>query len=73
MSLKNAAGLRTRTRAVFMAIAAIAALGVVLVGLASSASAASPSLPDPTRTGSLDIHKFKAPDSPTGLPNNGTV
>ncbi|WP_281367199.1 SpaH/EbpB family LPXTG-anchored major pilin [Nocardioides kongjuensis] len=52
---------------------AIAALGVVLVGLASSASAASPSLPDPTKTGSINIHKFKAPDSPTGLPNNGTV
>jgi len=51
----------------------IAALGVVMLGLGQSASAASPSLPDPTETGSINIHKFKAPDSPTGLPNNGTV
>ena len=69
MSLKNAAGLRSRAGALVMAIAA---LGIVMVGLAQSAGAASPSLPDPARTGSLQIHKFKAPDSPTGLPNNGT-
>lgn len=48
---------------------AIAAL--TLLGVATSASAADP-LPDPSETGSLTIHKFVTPDSPTGLPNNGT-
>jgi len=70
MSLTNAPGRWARVRAVFLTFAA---LGIVLAGLTPSASAASPSLPDPGRTGSLTIHKLKAPDSPTGLPNNGTV
>ncbi|MBO9523213.1 MAG: SpaH/EbpB family LPXTG-anchored major pilin [Nocardioidaceae bacterium] len=52
---------------------AIAALGIALVSLASVATAASPSLPDPSRTGSIGIHKFKTPDSATGLPANGTA
>ncbi|HEX4189606.1 MAG TPA: SpaH/EbpB family LPXTG-anchored major pilin [Marmoricola sp.] len=52
---------------------AIAAIAVALVGLGAAASAASPSLPDPTQTGSILIHKFKTPDTPTGLPANGTV
>lgn len=52
-------------------LTAIAVAALALLGLASPASAAD-SLPDPTRTGSLTIHKFATPDSPTGLPHNGT-
>ncbi len=54
-------------------VLAIAIFGVALVGLASAASAASPSLPDPSATGSITIHKIKAPDTPTGLPHDGTA
>jgi fimbrial isopeptide formation D2 family protein len=52
-------------------LTALAVAAMTLLGVASSASAANP-LPDPTKTGSLTIHKFATPDSPTGLPNNGT-
>jgi len=59
-----------RLRAFLLVFAAFA---VALLGLARPAGAASPSLPDPSRTGSITMHKFEAPSSPTGLPNNGTV
>lgn len=52
-------------------LTALALAALALLGLASPVSAAD-SLPDPDRTGSITIHKFEAPDSPTGLPNNGT-
>jgi fimbrial isopeptide formation D2 family protein len=58
-----------RLRALILAIAAV---GLVMLTMARPAGAASPSLPDPSQTGSINIHKFKTPDSPTGLPNNGT-
>lgn len=51
----------------------IAAIGLAMLGLAGPAGAASPSLPDPTKTGSINIHKFATPDSPTSLPHNGTA
>lgn len=54
-------------------VLAIATFGIALVGLGSAASAASPSLPDPGAIGSITIHKVKAPDSPTGLPHDGSV
>ncbi|WP_344043983.1 SpaH/EbpB family LPXTG-anchored major pilin [Nocardioides panacihumi] len=54
-------------------VLAIAAIGLALLGLAGPATAASPSLPDPSKTGSINIHKFETPDTPTGLPNNGTA
>lgn len=52
-------------------LTAIAVAALALLGLAHPASAAD-NLPDPARTGSLTIHKFATPDSPTGLPHNGT-
>lgn len=51
----------------------IAAIGLAMLGLTGPAGAASPSLPDPTKTGSINIHKFATPDSPTSLPHNGTA
>jgi fimbrial isopeptide formation D2 family protein/LPXTG-motif cell wall-anchored protein len=53
-----------------LAVMAVAMLAIL--GTAQSASAANP-LPDPSETGSINIHKFATPDSPTGLPNNGTA
>ncbi len=66
MSHRNAG----RLQAVLLAIVA---LGIAFTGFAQGASAASPSLPDPTKTGSINIHKFKTPDTPSGLPANGTA
>ncbi|MGM1016992.1 MAG: SpaH/EbpB family LPXTG-anchored major pilin [Actinomycetota bacterium] len=47
------------------AVAAIAAFGV-------AAPAAAAPLVDPDEVGSITVHKFERPDTPTGLPNNGT-
>ncbi|MCI1017188.1 SpaH/EbpB family LPXTG-anchored major pilin [Microbacterium sp. C5A9] len=46
--------------------------GVAALTLAAPASAATPNLVDPDAVGSLTIHKFEAPETPTGLPNDGT-
>ena len=52
--------------------AAITAGAVLALGIASGASAASPALIDNTKTGSITVHKFEKPGTPTGLPANGT-
>ncbi|MBT2475260.1 SpaH/EbpB family LPXTG-anchored major pilin [Microbacterium sp. ISL-103] len=52
--------------------AGLLAAGVAALTLAAPASAATPNLVDPDATGSLTIHKFEAPETPTGLPNDGT-
>ena len=46
--------------------------GIAALTLAAPASAAAPNLVDPDASGSLTIHKFEAPESPSGLPNDGT-
>lgn len=46
--------------------------GVAALTLAAPASAATPNLVDPNAVGSLTIHKYVAPETPTGLPNDGT-
>lgn len=45
----------------------------VFLGLGLAAPAAAAPLVDPNATGSITVHKLQAPDSPTGLPNNGTA
>ena len=50
------------------AVIAVAAFAVL--GLSTPASAAV--LIDPNAEGSITIHKFQTPDTPTGLPNNGS-
>lgn len=46
--------------------------GIAALTLAAPASAATPNLVDPDAVGSLTIHKYEAPETPTGLPNDGT-
>jgi len=50
-----------------------ASAAAVLLGLGLAAPAAAAPLVDPNATGSITVHKFEAPDTPTGLPNNGTA
>lgn len=57
-------------RGLRVGIAAVAAATVAVLGLALPASAAP--LIDPNQTGSITVHKYEAPDTATGLPNNGT-
>jgi fimbrial isopeptide formation D2 family protein/LPXTG-motif cell wall-anchored protein len=58
-------------RAVRAGVAAAAVAAIAAVGLAAPAQAAP--LVDPTAVGSIAVHKFERPETPTGLPNNGTV
>lgn len=50
-----------------------ASAAAVVLGLGLAAPAAAAPLVDPNATGSITVHKFEAPDTPTGLPNNGTA
>lgn len=50
-----------------------ASAAAVLLGLGLAAPAAAAPLVDPNATGSITVHKLEAPDTPTGLPNNGTA
>ncbi|WJM15654.1 SpaH/EbpB family LPXTG-anchored major pilin [Microbacterium arborescens] len=59
----------TRSRA---ASAFAAAAIAVLTALSFAAPASAAPVIDPDETGSITIHKFDRPESPTGLPNNGT-
>lgn len=52
--------------------AAVLAGALAALTLAMPASAATPNLVDPDAVGSLTIHKYEAPVTPTGLPNDGT-
>lgn len=52
--------------------AAVLAAGLAALAFAAPAHAATPNLVDPDATGSLTIHKYEAPVTPTGLPNDGT-
>ncbi|MCW3493390.1 SpaH/EbpB family LPXTG-anchored major pilin [Microbacterium sp. SSM24] len=53
------------------AAAAVLAAGIAALTLAAPAHAAG-NLVDPNAEGSLTIHKYEAPETPTGLPNDGT-
>ncbi|WP_187264894.1 SpaH/EbpB family LPXTG-anchored major pilin [Homoserinibacter sp. GY 40078] len=57
---------RRTSRALLMA----AALAVATFAGVASPAAADP-LIDPTQTGTISVHKFEAPEEPTGLPHNG--
>lgn len=59
-----------RRRGLRAGIAATAAAMILGLGFAAPASAAP--LVDPDAIGSITIHKLEAPETPTGLPNNGT-
>jgi fimbrial isopeptide formation D2 family protein/LPXTG-motif cell wall-anchored protein len=50
----------------------LAALALVVAGTAAAAPASAAPLVDPDQLGSITVHKFEAPDSPSGLPSNGT-
>lgn len=52
------------------AVAALATAALMVFGAALPAHAETV---DPDQVGSLTIHKYEQPDTPTGLPNNGTV
>lgn len=54
------------------AAAAVLAGALAALTLAVPASAATPNLVDPAEDGSLTIHKYEAPVTPTDLPNDGT-
>ncbi|MFW8745359.1 SpaH/EbpB family LPXTG-anchored major pilin, partial [Mesorhizobium japonicum] len=52
-------------------IGVVSAVAIAVLGFAGPAQGASP-LVDPAATGSITVHKFVQPASPTGLPANGT-
>lgn len=53
-------------------VAAVLAAGLALAGVAASATPAAAWEAAPTEPyGSLTVHKYLAPDAPTGLPNDG--
>ncbi|WP_431075338.1 SpaH/EbpB family LPXTG-anchored major pilin [Microbacterium phyllosphaerae] len=66
--MKTITPARRGTRAVLAASAA-----AILLGLGLAAPAAAAPLVDPDAIGSITIHKLEAPDTPSGLPNNGTA
>ncbi|MEQ4564708.1 MULTISPECIES: SpaH/EbpB family LPXTG-anchored major pilin [Micrococcaceae] len=53
--------------------AAATIAGAVLAMSFSVAPATAAPLVDNTKTGSITVHKFERPSTPTGLPNNGTA
>ncbi|WGM22905.1 SpaH/EbpB family LPXTG-anchored major pilin (plasmid) [Paenarthrobacter sp. OM7] len=53
--------------------AATTIAGAVLAMSFSIAPASAAPVVDDTKTGSITIHKFERPPTPTGLPNNGTA
>ncbi|WP_026546609.1 SpaH/EbpB family LPXTG-anchored major pilin [Paenarthrobacter nicotinovorans] len=61
-----------RSRGLWKTAAATIA-GAVLAMSFSVAPASAAPLVDGTRTGSITVHKFERPATPTGLPNNGTA
>ena len=59
-------------RGVIATLAAIASAGMLALG-AGGAYAANTANVDPSKTGSLTIHKYEKPATPTNLPNDGTA
>ena len=61
---------KTARRGIRVGIATAAVAVIAALGFAAPASAAP--VVDPNALGSITVHKFEKPESPTGLPNNGT-
>ncbi|WP_442544109.1 SpaH/EbpB family LPXTG-anchored major pilin [Arthrobacter sp. KN11-1C] len=59
-------------RGVVASLAAIASAGMLALG-AGGALAANTANIDPSKTGSLTIHKYEKPATPSNLPNDGTA
>ncbi|MHC6222665.1 SpaH/EbpB family LPXTG-anchored major pilin [Arthrobacter sp. MMS24-S77] len=59
-------------RTIVASLAAIASAAMLALG-AGGAHAANIANIDPSKTGSLTIHKYQTPATPTNLPNNGTA
>ncbi|UVJ38777.1 SpaH/EbpB family LPXTG-anchored major pilin [Arthrobacter sp. CJ23] len=59
-------------RRIVASLAAIASAAMLALG-AGGAHAANTANIDPSQTGSLTIHKYQTPATPTNLPNNGTA
>ncbi len=59
-------------RGIVASLAAIASAGMLALG-AGGAHAANTANIDPSKTGSLIIHKYEKPATPTNLPNDGTA
>ncbi|WP_345450262.1 SpaH/EbpB family LPXTG-anchored major pilin, partial [Arthrobacter gyeryongensis] len=59
-------------RGVIASLAAIASAGMLALG-AGGAHAANTANIDPSKTGSLTIHKYEKPATPTNLPSDGTA
>lgn len=59
-------------RGLIASLAAIASAGMLALG-AGGAHAANTANIDPSKTGSLTIHKYEKPATPTNLPNDGTA
>ncbi|WP_284754382.1 SpaH/EbpB family LPXTG-anchored major pilin [Arthrobacter sp. efr-133-R2A-120] len=59
-------------RGIIASLAAIASAGMLALG-AGGAHAANTANIDPSKTGSLTIHKYEKPATPTNLPNDGTA
>ena len=55
----------------FRGSALVAALALAAVGVGGSPAVAQPTI-DPASVASLSIHKFQHPETPTGLPSDGT-
>lgn len=50
----------------------MASAAAVLLAFGAAAPASAAPLVDPDEVGSITVHKLEAPETPTGLPNNGT-
>lgn len=59
-------------RGLIASLAALASAGMLALG-AGGAYAANTANIDPSKTGSLTIHKYEKPATPTNLPNDGTA
>ncbi|MCZ9881939.1 SpaH/EbpB family LPXTG-anchored major pilin [Arthrobacter sp. B2a2-09] len=59
-------------RTIVASLAAIASAAMLALG-AGGANAANIANVDPSQTGTLTIHKYQTPATPTNLPNNGTA
>ncbi|MGO4587192.1 SpaH/EbpB family LPXTG-anchored major pilin, partial [Arthrobacter sp. 2RAF6] len=59
-------------RGIIASLAALASAGMLALG-AGGAHAANTANIDPSKTGSLTIHKYEKPATPTNLPNDGTA
>ncbi|WP_284977005.1 SpaH/EbpB family LPXTG-anchored major pilin [Arthrobacter sp. efr-133-TYG-104] len=60
-------------RRIIASLAAIASAGMLALGAGGAQAATNIANIDSSKTGSLTIHKYQTPATPTNLPNNGTA